>query len=141
MADNKTQPTEMALEDYLAGIEDPQRRQDCTSLVSIMAEITNEPPVLWGTSIVGFGTYHYKYESGREGDFMITGFASRARDISIYLMASTDAQADLLAKLGKHKMGRACLTIKRLSDIDLSVLRELITQSVGEMKKRYPDSP
>lgn len=141
MADNKTQPTEMAIEDYLAGIEDPQRRQDCASLVSIMAEITNEPPVLWGTSIVGFGTYHYKYESGREGDFMITGFASRARDISIYLMASTDAQADLLAKLGKHKMGRACLTIKRLSDIDLSVLRELITQSVGEMKKRYPDSP
>ncbi|MCH8529270.1 MAG: DUF1801 domain-containing protein [Saccharospirillum sp.] len=141
MADNKTQTTEMAIEDYLATIEDPQRRQDCTSLVSIMAEITNEPPVLWGTSIVGFGTYHYKYESGREGDFMITGFASRARDISIYLMASTDAQANLLAKLGKHKMGRACLTIKRLSDIDLTVLRELITQSVGEMKRRYPDSP
>ncbi|MHA7878929.1 MAG: DUF1801 domain-containing protein [Saccharospirillum sp.] len=140
MADNKTQPTDASIEDYLAAIEDPKRRQDCATLVSIMSEITGEPPVLWGSSMVGFGTYHYRYESGREGDFMVSGFASRARDISIYLMASNDDQPTLLAKLGKHKMGRACLYIKRLSDIDLSVLRELITQSVNEMHRRYPAS-
>lgn len=140
MADNKTQPTDASIEDYLAAIEDPKRRQDCATLVSIMSEITGEPPVLWGTSIVGFGSYHYRYDSGREGDFMVTGFASRARDISIYLMASTDDQPTLLTQLGKHKMGRACLYIKRLSDIDLAVLRELITQSVNEMHRRYPAS-
>ena len=103
-----------------------------------MSAVTKCEPKLWGTGIVGFGTYHYTYPSGHEGDACLTGFASRKGDISIYLMCGIDGQEALLAKLGKHKMGKACLYIRRLADIDLPILEQLIAHSVAEVRRRYP---
>ena len=137
MAENKTKVTNASVDDYLAAIEDSTRRADCTALVKLMVEITKQPPVMWGSSIVGFGSYHYKYESGREGDACVTGFSSRKGDISVYLSASGAQQEQLLAKLGRHKMGKACLSIRRLSEIDLKVLEQLIADSVAEVRRRY----
>jgi hypothetical protein len=134
MADNKTQPTDLPVSDYLAAITDDQRRQDCQTLVEIMSDITGEPPVMWGTGIVGFGSYHYRYESGREGDMCLTGFASRKSDISLYLMALDAQLLPMLRQLGKHKAGKRCLYIRRLADVDLDVLRRLIAVSVVETR-------
>lgn len=103
----------------------------------MMSRITGKPAVMWGPSIVGFDTYHYRYESGREGDMAVTGFSPRKTDISVYIDASTPEQAELLARLGRHKMGKACLSIRKLSDIDAAVLEKLITASVAETKRRY----
>jgi hypothetical protein len=104
-----------------------------------MTQATQEQPKMWGTSIVGFGSYHYKYESGREGDSCVTGFSSRKGDISIYLLASFPRREELLPKLGKHKMGKGCLYVRKLSDVDLKVLAQLITDSVAERKRRYAE--
>ncbi|MBX3451362.1 MAG: DUF1801 domain-containing protein [Planctomycetaceae bacterium] len=134
MADNKTQPTDVPVSDYLAAITDEQRRQDCQTLVEMMSDITREPPVMWGTGIVGFGSYHYRYESGREGEMCLTGFASRKSDISVYLMALDAQQLPMLRQLGKHKAGKSCLYIRRLADVDLDVLRRLIAVSVAETR-------
>jgi hypothetical protein len=138
MAENKTKPTAVRVEDYLAGIEDKARRADCEALVKLMRKVTRQPPVMWGPGIVGFGSYHYVYDSGRSGDMCATGFASRKGDISVYLTASFEGQQELLAALGKHKMGKACLTIRRLSDVDMKVLEKLVAGSVAEVKRRYP---
>lgn len=137
MADNKTQPTDVPVSDYLAEITDDERRADCETLIGIMSEITGEPPVMWGTGIVGFGSYHYRYESGREGDMCLTGFASRKSDISVYLMALDAQQLPMLRQLGKHKAGKSCLYIRRLADIDLAVLRRLIAVSVAETRAAH----
>lgn len=137
MAANKTQPTDAKVADYLAAIEDETRRADCETLVKLMSKVTKQPPVMWGPSMVGFGTYHYKYESGREGDFFLTGFASRKSDISVYLSACDEDRDELLAQLGKHKMGKGCLYLKRLSDVDVKVLEKLIKSSIAETKRRY----
>jgi hypothetical protein len=137
MAENKTKTTEASVESYLSGIEDKSRRKDCEALAKLMTKATKEHPKMWGTSIVGFGSYHYKYESGREGDSCLTGFASRKGDISVYLVASFPGQEELLSKLGKHKMGKGCLYIRKLSDIDLRVLEQLIVGSVAERKRHY----
>ena len=137
MAENKTKPTDASVEDSLAAIEDETRRSDCAALVRLMSRITKQPPKMWGSSIVGFGSYHYKYESGREGDAGLTGFSSRKGDISVYLVASGAEQEQLLAKLGKHKMGKACLYIRRLSDVDTRVLERLVARSVAEVRRRY----
>ena len=140
MVVNKTKATDASLADYLAAIADEARRQDCAALAKLMTHATKQPPVLWGSSIVGFGSYHYKYESGREGDSCLTGFSSRKGDISVYLMASFPGRDELYAKLGRHKMAKACLYIRKLSDVDLKVLEQLVVGSVAEMKRRHGGS-
>ncbi len=137
MAQNKTKATEASVESYLSAIGDEARRKDCEALAKLMTKATKQQPKMWGTSIVGFGSYHYKYESGREGDAYLTGFSSRKSDISVYLMASIPGQEELLSKLGKHKMGKGCLYVRKLSDVDLEVLEQLIIGSFAERKRRY----
>jgi hypothetical protein len=139
MAEPKTRATRESVDKYLDAIGDEQRRGDCRSLVEMMSRVTQEPPTMWGTSIVGFGKYHYKYASGHEGDSCLTGFASRKGDISIYLTAGFEGQEPLLAKLGKHKAGKGCLYVKRLADIDLKMLESLVKGSVAKTRQRYPD--
>ncbi len=137
MAENKTRPTDANVDAYLSAIEDDARRKDCEAISALMAKITRCPPRMWGTGIVGFDSYHYKYVSGHEGDACVTGFASRKGDISVYLSASGAEQEALLARLGRHKMGKACLYIRRLSDVDMGVFEQLIAGSVVEVKQRY----
>jgi Domain of unknown function (DU1801) len=137
MPENKTKPTAASVQAYLAAIPDPVRRADCQALIKLMQKLSREPPKMWGPSIVGFGSYHYKYESGREGDSCATGFSSRKPDISVYLAASFQGQEDLLARLGKHRMGKACLSIRRLSDVDSKVLEQLVAGSLAEVRRRY----
>src|SRR5262249_19109560 len=126
MAENKTKQTEASVDSYLAAIKDEARRTDCKALAKLMAKATKQPPKMWGSSIVGFGSYHYKYESGREGDICLVGFSSRKSEISVYGLNAAPSHAKLMAKLGKHKAGKGCLYIKKLSDIDLKVLEKLV---------------
>jgi Domain of unknown function (DU1801) len=137
MAENKTKPTDASVEDYIGAIDDESRRADCATLAKLMAKATKEKPKMWGPSIVGFGSYHYKYESGREGDAPVAGFSSRKGDISVYLAASFPGQDELLSKLGRHKMGKACLSIRKLGDVDLKLLERLVVGSVAEVKRRH----
>jgi hypothetical protein len=137
MAENKTKATEGSAEDYLAAIDDESRRKDCQALAKLMTKGTKQKPKMWGTSIVGFGSYHYKYECGREGDSCLVGFSSRKGDISAYGLASSPDHEELLAKLGKHKMGKGCLYIRKLGDIDLKVLEQLVVGSFAEKKRHY----
>jgi hypothetical protein len=136
----KTKPTGVSVATYLAAIEDETRRKDCKDVAALMKRITGCTPKMWGPSIVGFDSYHYKYESGHEGDACVIGFSSGKNHISVYLPAayySGETKA-LLKNLGKHKIGKACLYIKRLADVELSVLEKLIAHSVAETKRRYP---
>ncbi len=137
MSENKTKPTRTSATEFLAAIRDDQRRSDCQTLSGIMQSITGEPAVMWGAGIVGFGSYHYRYESGREGDWAVAGFSPRKGDISVYLMAEAPGQAELLSRLGRHKMGKACLYIRKLADVDVEVLAQLVADSVAEVKRRY----
>jgi hypothetical protein len=139
MAEPKTKATGASVDSYIDAIGDEQRRVDCRTLVKLMSKITGEPPVMWGTGIVGFGNYHYRYASGHEGDSCLAGFASRKGDISIYVTAGFEGREPLLAKLGKHKTGKVCLYVKRLADIDLGRLESIVKGSVVEMQRRYPD--
>jgi Domain of unknown function (DU1801) len=136
VSENKTKASDASVDAYLEAIEDPARRTDCQALVRLMQTITRERPRMWGSSIVGFGSYHYRYESGREGDSCATGFSSRKTDISVYLTADFPGQEALLARLGKHKMGKACLSIRRLSDVDIGVLEQLVARSVEAARER-----
>lgn len=139
MAENKTKETKASVEKFINSVKDESIRADCDAIIKIMKSVTKEEPKMWGASMVGFGTYHYKYESGRQGDFFLTGFAPRKQNISIYLMCGLDKQKTNLEKLGKHKKsGGSCLYIKSLNDIDIKVLKEMIAQSVKEIKKLYP---
>ena len=136
MAKSKTTETDASVDAYIAAIADETRRVDCRDLVRLMGKVTKESPKMWGSSIVGFGRYHYKYASGHEGDMCLVGFSSRAAAISIYLACGAGKQlAGLLAKLGKHKMGKGCLSVKRLADVDQNVLVELIERSIDEIKR------
>lgn len=137
MTGNKSMPTDATVASCLDAIPDADRRRDCDVLVGMMSRATGAPPVMWGSSIVGFGSYHYRYDSGREGDFCITGFASRKGDISLYLMAGFEEQEALLGRLGRHKTGKACLYVRKLAEIDLAVLDELIKGSVAATLARY----
>ncbi len=137
MAENKTKATDTPVASYLATIEDPARRKDCEALVKLMTKATGFKPKMWGTSIVGFGSYHYKYESGREGDSCVTGFSSRKGEISVYLTAGFPGRDELVAKLGKHRVAKACLYIRKLSDVDPSVLEQLIIGTVEDRRNRY----
>jgi hypothetical protein len=137
MAENKTKETDASVDRYIAAIADETRRADCQVLAKLMAKATKQPAKMWGSSIVGFGSYHYKYESGREGNMCLVGFSSRKGDISVYGMNSAPNHDALMAKLGKHKMGKGCLYIKRLSDIDLKTLEKLIAEAAGAKKRQH----
>ena len=138
MAENKTKVTEIRVSDYIAGLPDPIQRLDSAFLIELMQAKTGAPAKMWGPSIIGFGDYHYTYESGREGDFFLAGFAPRSRQIVVYLNGQIPRQAELLRQLGPHKMGKGCLYIKRLDQIDRDVLTELISESIAAVRAKYP---
>ena len=140
MAEAKTQPTQVPVAQYIAAIADPQLRADAETLLKLMRAATRQAPVMWGAGIVGFGKYSYTYASGHSGESCATGFAARKADLSVYLVASAPYQQELLSRLGKHKMGKACLTIKRLADVDLKVLEQLVAESYAEVHRRHPGS-
>ena len=134
MAELKTKENDQSVEAFLSSIDDVQKQADCRALVAIMQEATGAAPRMWGDSIVGFGHYHYKYASGREGDWFLTGFAPRKQNLTLYIMAGFDNYEALLGKLGKHTTGKSCLYVKRLADVDMPVLTELVVESVAHMK-------
>jgi hypothetical protein len=129
MAELKTKVNTASVEGFLNKIEDDQKREDCFEVVKIMKQVTKEEPKMWGPSIIGFGSYHYKYESGREGDMMQIGFSPRKQNITLYVGLGADTENPLLKKLGKYTTGKGCLYIKRLADVDRTVLQHLITKS------------
>ena len=133
MAENKTKPTEQSVEEFIGAIEEPGRQADCRAIWSLMEKLTGSQPKMWGASIVGFGDYRYKYASGREGDWFLCGFSPRKQNLSIYLMGYLEFYSDILKGLGKHKQGKGCLYIKKFEDIDLDVLRTLISTSVKKL--------
>ena len=136
MAELKTKETTASVSGFIDRIADPQRRQDCLAVADIMREVTGEEPRMWGSSIVGFGRYHYKYASRREGDWMIMGFSPRKGDLTLYIMGGFDSFSDLMKDLGKYKTGKSCLYIKKLADIDVRVLREIVKKSVKLMASK-----
>ena len=140
MADAKTKPSDASIDEYIASRASDQQASDCKALMVLLKRVTNEAPKMWGPSIVGYGRYSYQYESGRKGESCITGFAIRGRDLVIYLVAESPEQLSLLARLGKHKIGKACLYLKRLADVDIGVLEALVAGSVAEVKRRHPDT-
>jgi len=135
MADLKTKPTDLSVKAFLSGIEDPVHREDCLAISEMMRKVSGEEPVMWGDSIVGFGSYHYRYASGREGDWFRCGFSPRKGKISLYIMSGFSAHAALLARLGKFKTGKSCLYIKKLADVDRDALTELLRRSVRQLQK------
>ena len=137
MADNKTKPTPVKVSEFIVGIEDPVKRADCRELMKLMSGITGNRAKMWGSSIVGYGKYHYKYESGREGDFFLTGFSPRKQALSIYIISGFNINPKLMEKLGKYKTGKSCLYVKKLDDLDRSVLAQLVEESVAYMRKKY----
>jgi len=134
MSEPKTQPTKTTLATFLSTVEDLQRRADCTTIARLMQKITGEKAVIWGTSIVGFGRYRYRYASGQEGDWPVCGFSPRKNDLTLYLMRGFDGEEALLAQLGKHKISKACLYVKSLKNIDMAVLERLIERAVAAME-------
>lgn len=134
MAELKTKPTIASVSEFLDAIEDDERRRDCLAVAKIMKKATGAEPKMWGPSIIGFGDHHYKYESGRELDWFLTGFSPRKNDLTLYIMPGFARYEDLMAKLGKHKTGKSCLYIKRLADVDQTVLRTLVEDSVKHMR-------
>jgi hypothetical protein len=141
MAEAKTKPTGVSVDEYLASRASPEQLVDCKAIMAICKRVTKQPPKMWGPSIVGYGSYTYKYDSGHSGEACLIGFAVRGKDLVTYIIAETPEQSELLAKLGKHKMGKACLYFKRLADLDVKVLEALIAGSVAEVRRRYPDPP
>jgi len=138
MAEQKTKPTTESVSDFINKQEDEQVRDDCRELVKMMKRITGEPATMWGPGIVGFGSYHYKYDSGHEGDSCIAAFAPRKGKLTVYGMPEVLADATLMSKLGKAKSSKACIYFKKLEDIDTSVLEQVIKKSVELCKKKYP---
>src|SRR5215471_3917234 len=136
MAENKTKETNASLQNYFAAISDDTRRKDCEALAKLMAKATGHPAKMWGPSIVGFGSYHYKYESGREGDSCLVGFSSRKGDISLYGLKTADGADALLASLGKHKAAKGCMYITTLADVNLAILEKLVASSAAEKKRQ-----
>jgi hypothetical protein len=130
MAELKTQPTDRDVIAFLNGIPDEKKRRDSFTIMDLMQQVTQSKPVMWGDAIIGFGSYHYCYESGREGDWFLTGFSPRKQNLTLYIMSGFDQYDALLARLGKHTTGKSCLYIKRLEDIDLHALEELVRHSV-----------
>lgn len=139
MSENKTQPTDASVDDFINQCESPKKREDAFILKKMMEEITGEKAVMWGPSIIGFGTYHYKYDSGREGDFLMVGFAPRKASISLYIIGCMHKEFDFdISRLGKVKTGASCIYINKLADINQDALRELISKGYNFMKETYP---
>lgn len=137
MAKLKTQQTNQSVGTFLDTVVDEQKRRDCLAVLRIMKRATKTDPKMWGASIVGFGSYHYRYDSGREGDWFLTGFSPRKQNLTLYIMAGFERYDALLSKLGKYKTGKSCLYIKRLDDIDVEVLSELVQQSVRHVSRSH----
>ena len=141
MTENKTRPTEASVADFLAGVEPARKRDDALALDRLFRRVTGWQPRLWGPSMIGYGEYHYVYDSGREGDFLATGFSPRKTSLVVYIMPGYADFGDILARLGKHKLGKSCLYINKLADIDESVLEELIRAGLDDLATRWPVSP
>lgn len=133
--ENKTKPRSASVDKFIDKIEDPQKKQDSRKILEIMKEITGESPVMWGETIIGFDKYRYKYASGREGEWMATGFSPRKLNLTIYLNYGFENKKEFMDKLGKYKTGKACLYIKKLEDVDIDILRDLIRETYLEVKK------
>jgi len=137
MAEPKTKKNDASVKNFLNSVANQTRREDSLSLLGLMRDVTGEEAKMWGSSIVGFGSYHYVYQSGREGDWMLTGFSPRKQNLAIYIMAGFSDYGPLLEKLGKHKTGKSCLYVNKLADVDINVLRELVRRGVRSMRKKY----
>lgn len=137
MADVKTKKNTVSVTQFLNSVENETRRKDSKKVLKIMREITGEKPKMWGSAIVGFGSYHYKYASGTEGDWCLVAFSPRKQALSLYIMSGFSGHDTLMKKLGKHKTGKSCLYVNKLEDIDLKVLEQLISKSVAHMRKKY----
>ena len=138
MAELKTKVSKTSVDGFLNAIEDEQMRQDCWALVDIMEKATKAKPRMWGPNIVGFGSYHYTYASGREGDWMMTAFSPRKQNLTLYIMPGFESRDELMAQLGKHSCGKSCVYIKRLSDVHMPTLKKLVAESVKYLRKAYP---
>lgn len=139
MTENKTKETKASVDKFINSIKDENVCKDCYTIIDLMKSVTKKEPIMWGSSIIGFDSYHYKYDSGREGDMCIIGFSPRKQNLTIYLMIGLEKQKENLKKLGKCKTSKACLYIKSLEDVDIKVLKKMIETSYKEMKKLYPD--
>jgi len=138
MAENKTKPSSISVANFIDSVENDTRRSDSYVLLDLFEKITNHPPVMWGTTLIGFGSYHYKYESGREGDMLMAGFSPRKQNLALYNTGHI-RYPELMEKLGKYKVGKSCLYINKLSDVDLEVLSELIKNGYNHLKLKQND--
>lgn len=138
---NKTQPHDLNPEDFIRTVEPPRRREDGLVLLDLFQRVTGYEPVMWGPSIIGYGRYHYRYDSGREGDFLATGFSPRKASLSIYIMPGYQDYSEILSRLGKHKIGKSCLYVNKLADIDLGVLEELIGTGLKDLNQIWAVEP
>jgi hypothetical protein len=138
MTDLKTKKNSASVEAFLNGVEPEQRRKDAFEVLALLKKVTGEEPAMWGSSIVGFGSYHYVYASGREGDWMRIGFSPRKNALTLYIMSGFSKYEELMSKLGKYKTGKSCLYINKLEDVDKKVLEQLMKESLKYMKKQYP---
>lgn len=138
MSEPRTRPTDASVEDFLASVPDERRRADARAVLAMMQRVTGAPPVMWGPSIVGFGAYRQPYANGRALEWPVAAFSPRKQDLTLYIMPEFDQYGGLLARLGKHRHGKSCLYLKRLADVDLGVLEELVAESVARVRERYP---
>jgi hypothetical protein len=136
VAENKTKATAVDPHDFVKQVDSEEKRKDAEELIRLMSKVTGKPPKMWGPTIIGFGKYHYKYESGREGDMCMAGFSPRKPSLVLYIGPALEDEK-LMSRLGKYKVGKGCLYIKKLADVDRAVLKELVVKSVAEMRKRY----
>lgn len=141
MSENKTQATTQSVADFIAAVEHPTRRADAVALNAMFRDVTGWQPRMWGPSMIGYGAYHYTYDSGRSGDFLATGFSPRKSSMSIYIMPGYADFSDILARLGKHKIGKSCLYINKLADVDMNVLQELVRAGLKDLGTKWPVRP
>lgn len=136
----KTRPTEVSAERHIAAVANEEQREDAQTLVALMRRVTKQEPTMWGPTIVGFGSYHYEYASGHEGDSPLAAFAVRGRELVVYIAPGFEGRDELLTKLGKHRTGNVCVYVRRLANVDLKVLESLVARSVADTQRRYPKS-
>lgn len=137
MAELKTKPTGASVTTFIKAVDDPRKRADAREVMALMRDVTGKRPRMWGASIVGYGSYHYRYKSGQEGDWPVTGFSPRKQYLTVYIMPGFSRYTVLMKKLGKYKTSKSCLYLRRLDDVDRSILRRLVARSVADMKKMY----
>lgn len=141
MSENKTRPTEVTVEDFIASVDHERKREEAKVLDALFREVTGWKPVMWGPSLIGYGSYHYVYDSGREGDMLATGFSPRKAKHSLYIMPGYENYSEILDRLGKCSMGKSCLYVNKLADIDLDVLAELIKTGLSDLDRKWPVQP